>query len=274
MAAHKAKKHFGQNFLKDDYFLQKIIESIPDEARDVGVVEIGAGLGDLTNKLISFWNVLSFEVDMDLRPYLENRFQKQLDSGCLRFCFSDVMDQWGDRGNLRDVPYVLVSNLPYYVATAIVVKALKDPMCRALVVMVQKEVAEKFCAQSGESDFSALSVIAESCGESQLLFDVPPHAFDPAPKVTSSVFRVIKHEARLPCGLEELLKLAFAQPRKKVLKNLSAGYETAHLIDAFHELGICEDSRAHELETFHYHRLLKILNKGGSKNGREEYARE
>ncbi|WP_332445142.1 16S rRNA (adenine(1518)-N(6)/adenine(1519)-N(6))-dimethyltransferase RsmA [Wolinella succinogenes] len=267
---HKAKKQFGQNFLKDEHYLHQIIESIPEEARKVGVVEVGPGLGDLTNKLLGFWDVLAFEVDTDLRPHLEKRFQKELSIGRFEIRFGDVMEEWREKRSLTPRPYVLVSNLPYYVATAIILKALKDPMCHSLVVMVQKEVAEKFCARSGESDFSALSVITESYGESELLFEVPPQAFEPAPKVTSAVFRVVKHHGEVAEGLEELLRLAFSAPRKKVLKNLASGYETSRLKEAFGALNLKEEARAHELETSHYHRLLKILNKGGNHNGREE----
>ena len=79
----KAKRHFGQNFLKDDLYVSKIIESIPDCARELRVVEIGTGLGDLTSRLLSCWDILTFEVDMDLRPYLERRFQKELATGRL-----------------------------------------------------------------------------------------------------------------------------------------------------------------------------------------------
>lgn len=267
---HKAKKHFGQNFLKDELYLHQIIESIPSEAREYGVVEIGPGLGDLTNKLLSFSDVLAFEVDVDLRPHLEEKFQKERSLGRLEIRFGDVLERWRERESLREKPYALISNLPYYIATAIILKALKDPMCRSLVVMVQKEVAEKFCAKSGESDFSALSVITESYGESELLFEVPPQAFEPAPKVTSAVFRVVKHGHEVPEGLEELLRLAFSSPRKKALKNLAQGYEIAQLKESFRALDLKEEARPHELETSHYHRLLKILHKGGGYNGREK----
>ncbi len=265
----KAKRHFGQNFLKDDLYVSKIIESIPDCARELRVVEIGTGLGDLTSRLLSCWDILTFEVDMDLRPYLERRFQKELATGRLEIRFGDVMEEWQGHGLLAE-PYVLVSNLPYYIATAMILKALKDPMCRSLVVMVQKEVAEKFCAHQGERDFSALSVIAQSYGDVRLLFEVPPGAFEPVPKVTSAVFRLDKIREAIPSGLEALLRLAFSAPRKKLIKNLSCAYQSGRLKEIFLNLGISEDSRPHELETSHYHRLLNILSEGLERHdGRE-----
>ena len=129
--------------------------------------------------------------------------------------------------------------------------------------MTQKEVAQKFCATCGESDFSALSVLAQSVGEATLLFDVPPTAFVPPPKVTSSVF-LLQKIANPPSfedleHLESLLKVAFSAPRKTILNNLSKAYPKEAVIDALESLQIAPSKRPHEIDTPNYHRLLKIL---------------
>ena len=155
--------------------------------------------------------------------------------------------------------YVLVANLPYYIATAIIMRAIRDPMCRGFLVMVQKEVAEKFCATCGDSNFSALGVLSESIGKSLIVSDVPPEAFNPPPKVTSSIFFTKKILDRPPEGLEDMLKVAFSAPRKKLLGNLAKVYERDKIVEIFLSLDIDVNIRPHELDTTRYHHLLREL---------------
>ncbi|MBX7491078.1 16S rRNA (adenine(1518)-N(6)/adenine(1519)-N(6))-dimethyltransferase RsmA [Helicobacter sp. Faydin-H64] len=257
-----AKKHFGQNFLEDENVLNAIIQSIPKQNTDIELIEIGAGLGDLTNKLLGLGNITAYEVDKELIPCLQERFKDALEYGRLSLVIGDVLEFWKGE-SLHNRAYFLVSNLPYYIATLLVIKTIKDPLSKGCVVMTQKEVAQKFCAQCGESDFSALSVLAQSVGEATLLFDVPPSAFVPPPKVTSSVF-LLQKVANPPNFrdleyLESLLKVAFSAPRKTILNNLSKAYPKQAIIDALESLQITPSKRPHEIDTPNYHRLLKIL---------------
>jgi len=169
---------------------------------------------------------------------------------------------------LEDRPYHLVANLPYYIATNIILRALKDPNCQSLLVMVQKEVAEKFSAHPGMRNFSALAVLSQSVGEVQLCFDVPPEAFVPAPKVMSSVLRIVKKKTLLDPSFETFLKIAFTQPRKTLVKNLSTHYEKKDVVAALASLDLGPSVRPHEVETSLYHHLYKILK--GDIDGREE----
>ncbi|WP_121764012.1 16S rRNA (adenine(1518)-N(6)/adenine(1519)-N(6))-dimethyltransferase RsmA [Helicobacter burdigaliensis] len=254
-----AKKQFGQNFLQDKFVLDKIIQSIPNT--NAQIVEIGAGLGDLTNKLLSLGDITAYEVDTELLPYLEERFAKELQNGKLKIQMGDILKIWEGK-SFRDKPYFLVSNLPYYIATLLVVKAIKDPLCKGFVVMTQKEVALKFCAKVKESDFSALSVLLGSVGGGELILEVPKEAFIPPPKVTSAVFRCQKTEN---CdfvflqNLEKLLQIAFCAPRKTLLNNLQKHFEKEKILNAFLELEIEINSRPHEIDIPLYHRLLKIF---------------
>lgn len=195
-------------------------------------------------------------------PYLQKRFKDALEYGRLSLEIGDVLEFWKSE-SLRNKAYFLAANLPYYIATLLVIKTIKDPLSKGCVVMTQKEVAQKFCAQCEESHFSALSVLAQSVGEATLLFDVPPSAFVPPPKVTSSVF-LLQKIANPPSfkdleHLESLLKIAFSAPRKTILNNLSKAYPKQTIMDALESLAIAPSKRPHEIDTPNYHRLLKIL---------------
>jgi len=133
-----AKKKFGQNFLKDETVLQKIVEAMPNN--DNKIVEIGPGLGDLTKYLVDVKSVEAFEVDTDLCKLLQKKFDKEIATKQLHINCGDVLEAW--QSSLVDEDYDLVANLPYYIATNIILKALADPKCKNILVMVQLEVAE------------------------------------------------------------------------------------------------------------------------------------
>ena len=270
---YKAKKKYGQNFLKDSFFLRQIVQAIPNTSSQV--IEVGIGLGDLTDELLKIHNLIAYEVDEDLCSLLAKRHSSLLETQKLRLILGDVLEIEDSTGWLHPEPYFLVSNLPYYIATLIVLRLLRDEKCKGFVVMTQKEVAEKFCAQVGEKEFCALSVIAQSVGEIELLFEVPASAFEPAPKVTSAVFRVIKkpNHPRIEEieKLEILLKAAFCAPRKKLEKNLVNFYPKQEVEEIFSHLGIDENLRPHQVSTTLYHQILEYEEKYG-KQRTKEYA--
>ncbi len=250
-----AKKKFGQNFLKDESVLRKIVESMPKN--DNKIVEIGPGLGDLTKFLVDVKSVEAFEVDTDLCKLLQDTFEKEIDTKRLRLHCGDVLQAW--QNSLIDEPYDLVANLPYYIATNIILKALADPMCKNILVMVQLEVAEKFCANNGEKVFGSLSIITQSIGNAAIVVKVPPTAFDPQPKIDSAVFLIQKSRDRSDKDFENMLRIAFTQPRKTLMKNLSSEYEKAKLLEAFNVLELTSTIRPHQVSTKDYHQLYKIL---------------
>ncbi len=260
-----AKKRFGQNFLKDESVLYKIIESMPKD--ELPVVEIGPGLGDLTRHLVEIKDVTAYEVDRELCEHLRKKFAASLENGKLKLHCGDVLDHW-KRESLADGGYHLVANLPYYIATNIILRALKDPNCKSMLVMVQKEVAEKFSAKPKEKQFCALSVLAQSCAEVHICFDVPPEAFVPAPKVMSSVLQIQKWDSLDDPGFEDFLRVAFTQPRKRLAKNLSAAFDKKDVENALSTLGLASSVRPHEVETSLYHHLNNILQ--GDIDGRKK----
>lgn len=250
-----AKKKFGQNFLQDQEVLRRIIEAMPKN--DNKIVEIGPGLGDLTKFLVDVKSVEAFEVDTDLCKLLQSKFREEINTKRLHINCGDVLEAW--QSELVDEPYDLVANLPYYIATNIILKALADPMCKNILVMVQLEVAEKFCAHEGEKVFGSLGVITQSVGAAHIVVKVPPTAFDPQPKVDSAVFLIQKHTDRSDDVFEGMLRVAFAQPRKTLMKNLSAKYDKTLLQEAFSDLELQASIRPHQVSTKDYHQLYKKI---------------
>ncbi|RLA73294.1 MAG: 16S rRNA (adenine(1518)-N(6)/adenine(1519)-N(6))-dimethyltransferase [Epsilonproteobacteria bacterium] len=260
-----AKKKFGQNFLKDQSVLQKIIEAMPYSDRKVA--EIGPGLGDLTNYLVDVKSVIAFEVDTDLCKHLNHVFKEEITTSALTIHCGDVLDSW--QSELLDEPYDLVANLPYYIATNIILKALADPQCVNMLVMIQREVAEKFSASPGEKNFGALSIIAQSIATVEIVLHVPPAAFEPPPKIDSAVLLLRKTASRSDTVFEKFLKAAFTQPRKTLHKNLSARYVKEKVKAALEVLHLSPSIRPHQIMTSDYHQLYKILEKG-SLDGRRD----
>ncbi|MCF6243930.1 MAG: 16S rRNA (adenine(1518)-N(6)/adenine(1519)-N(6))-dimethyltransferase RsmA [Sulfurovum sp.] len=251
-----ASKKFGQNFLKNDYILQKIVQAMPHD--NLKVAEIGPGLGDLTKELVKVRNVTAFEVDKRLCEHLTSEFETPINEGRFELRCGDVLERW-ESGSLLDESYHLVANLPYYIATNIILKAFKDEHCQSILVMVQKEVAVKFAATVKQKEFSALSVLASSVGKATLCFEVEPEAFVPPPNVTSAVLLIEKNQSRDDQRFEAFLKIAFQQPRKKLSKNLMVIFSKDRVNQLFSKLELDSNLRPHEAATSTYHQLYNEL---------------
>lgn len=253
----KAKKKYGQNFLKDESVLLKIIESMPRTNKQA--VEIGPGLGDLTKNIVKYKDVRAYEVDTDLIGILQSKFEKEIENKKLELIHTDVLESWDNQGTLFDGKYDLIANLPYYIATNIILRALEDDNCENIIVMIQKEVAVKFSAKQKQKEFSSLSIITELLSkDSRILFDVPPESFEPAPKVMSSILFIKKDMAKsIEKGFKDFLKAAFMQPRKKLSKNLSSKIDKVSLAKLFDELDIADNIRPHEVSASLYSQIYK-----------------
>ena len=253
----KAKKQYGQNFLKDKSVLEKIIQAISKDTENI--VEIGPGLGDLTQELLKISRVKAIEIDEDLLPFLRQKFKTQIASGKLSLINADASKLF-EKG-LDEKPYFLVANLPYYVATNLILSALKDENCLKLLVMVQKEVGLKFCAKAGDSDFSALGVLSSLICKREFLFEVAPKSFEPAPKVSSAVILLEKqnyfNELCELGAFESFLKLCFKAPRKTLLSNLKPFKN--ELLKFLSERNLKENIRPHELCAKSYLELFENL---------------
>ncbi|PIF03775.1 MAG: 16S rRNA (adenine(1518)-N(6)/adenine(1519)-N(6))-dimethyltransferase [Arcobacter sp.] len=262
----KAKKRFGQNFLKDDSVLVQIIQSMPKN--DNHIVEIGPGLGDLTKKLVKCKDVTAYEVDRDLYSILQKEFHQELESNKLNLVLGDVLDRWSHNNSLYNSKYDMIANLPYYIATNIILNAFEDANCEHIIVMVQKEVADKFTASCGDKEYSSLGVITQLVSkEAKTIIVVPPESFSPPPKVDSAVIYIKKDlNKSVSLGFKKFLRACFIQPRKKLIKNLSGFYNKKLLIDTFIELDISDNARPHEVDASLYsHIYTKVTNNGRNK---------
>ena len=188
---------------------------------------------------------------------LQKKFDKEIATKQLHINCGDVLNAW--QSSLIDEDYDLVANLPYYIATNIILKALADPKCKNILVMVQLEVAEKFCANEGDKVFGSLGVITQSVGKAHIVVQVPPIAFDPPPKIDSAVFLIQKSQDRSDEIFEGMLRVAFKQPRKTLMKNLSSDYDKEKLKTAFTELNFSQTIRPHQVSTKDYHHLYKKI---------------
>jgi len=219
------------------------------------IIEIGPGLGDLTEKLLEKRRVLAYEIDKDLCEILKQKFP-DLNLKC-----GDVLDFWQDK--LADENYDLIANLPYYIATKIILKALKDNNAKNILVLIQKEVADKFSAKPNNKNYSSLTILAQSVANVKKLFDVPPGAFVPAPKVTSSVILFEKFNNAYDEDFAKFLKIAFANPRKTLKKNLSAfNFEPE-------KFGLDKNIRPHQIDGSTFFQLFSSLAKERSNNGKK-----
>ena len=275
----KAKKHFGQNFLQDKATLDKIIKAIPKDVENV--VEIGPGLGDLTFRLLQIYKTTSFEIDCELFQILKVKFANEIQNGQLKLFCKDALEQWQEEGGLSSQNYFLVANLPYYVATKMILNAIDDEKCLGLIVMIQKEVALKFSAKSRDKEFSALSILTSLQGRCELLFDVDAKLFNPPPKVTSSVIKLQKakkifdkdgifKDAKQYEAFKAFLRAAFASPRKTLLKNLSTNFDKKVLEEIFEDLSLAQNLRPHELDVDSYLKVFERLKEDNERQKRRE----
>ncbi len=203
-------KSLGQNFLKDS----SVLQGIADAAEGDSILEIGAGIGSLTNLLCQkAKKAVTIEIDRSLEPLLT----EQVPFENHRFIWQDVL-----KCDLREIAEeefggkcTVVGNLPYYITTEILLQLLKNIDCwDQAILMVQQEVAERLFTQKGK-DYRAASVWVQGLCEGEILFEVPPHCFHPAPHVHSAVVRLVPRADRPdPKSFIAFAQAAFAARRK------------------------------------------------------------
>ena len=267
LAAHgfhfsKAK---GQNFLIAPWVPESIaLESGVDET--VGVLEIGPGIGPLTQQLsLRAGKVCAVEVDERLKPILDITLAE---------C-SNVEILWGDVLK-QDIPALVAeklpglrpmacANLPYYITSPILTALLEAECFEAVTVMVQKEVAQRIAAQPGSADYSAFTVFCQYYAEPELLFDVPAHCFLPQPKVTSAVITLRTRKERPwdigdPALFFRVVRASFAMRRKKLSNGLASGFPELGKAGAEEVIAACGFSPNVRGETLSIPEFGKIAN--------------
>ena len=219
----------GQNFLIAQWVPEQIAEKSGVD-KSVGVLEIGPGIGPLTQQLcLRAEKVCAVELDQRLAPILK---QTVGEFENLQIIWNDVLKQdvkalVGETfAGLRPMA---CANLPYYITSPILSALLEAECFEAVTVMVQKEVAQRIAAKPGTADYSAFTVFCQFYAEPELLFDVPAHCFMPQPKVTSAVI-TLRVRKELPWDVADkdvffrTVRASFAMRRKKLQNGLAAGF--------------------------------------------------
>jgi len=221
------KKKWGQNFIFDQNLLERLVREAGIKPGDQ-VVEIGPGAGTLTRELLSQGaRVLAVEIDATLLPILEEVLPKEhlvlVQGDALKVKLDELTQAHG-----LSWPYKVVANLPYYIITPLVMKLLEEEQqIEDIVVMMQKEVAERFTATPGTKEYGAITLAVQYYAEAQLLFPVSRQMFRPVPEVDSLVLRLKPRqeppaEVRDKGLLFKIIRAAFGQRRKTLLNSLSA----------------------------------------------------
>ncbi len=223
--SHRARKRFGQNFLHDQGIIDNIIRAVNAKASQ-NLVEIGPGQGAITSALLASGAPLNaIELDRDLVSILQQRFSDQPNftlhqADALRFDFGKLHQ---GSGQLR-----IIGNLPYNISTPLIFHLLSQQqstpgLIQDMHFMLQLEVVNRLAAPPGNKTYGRLSIMTQYYCQVESLFEVPPEAFNPRPKVTSAIVRLtphqkIAHPANNVSTLQSLLRAAFNQ-RRKTLRN-------------------------------------------------------
>jgi 16S rRNA (adenine1518-N6/adenine1519-N6)-dimethyltransferase len=218
---HRARKRFGQNFLQDDNIIRRIVAAINPKAGE-HIVEIGPGQGAITTPLLASGARLdAIELDRDLAAWLQSRFAE-----VETFSLHQANVLKFDLASLTTEPRSLsvVGNLPYNISTPCIFHLLKhQSLIHEMTFMLQLEVVQRLAAQVGDDQYGRLGIMVQYYCQVDHLFDVPPGAFYPQPKVTSAIVRLTPHrEQKLVASdtamLQDVVRTAFSQ-RRKTLRN-------------------------------------------------------
>lgn len=234
----------GQNFLADPNLLDAIVRDAGLSAEDV-VLEVGAGEGVLSERLAPVAAHLhTIEIDRRLEPALAPLAARD-----------DVSLHWGDAmkldlAALRPAPTAMVANLPYSVATPLILRTIEElPALGTWTVMVQREIADRLRAAPGSRTYGSPSVVAQLACEVELVRKVDPAVFRPRPRVDSAILRLRRTGPGADQATRDLVRAAFAHRRKSLARSLEHGREGAlgSARAALAELGLPEDARAEAL---------------------------
>jgi 16S rRNA (adenine1518-N6/adenine1519-N6)-dimethyltransferase len=255
------KKSLGQNFLKSTKALSDIVSAGKVSNKDT-VLEIGPGKGALTEYLLATGaKVIAIEKDRELIPLLEERFAMEISEKRFVLIEADVLEF--DPKKLKIKNYKLIGNIPYYITGAIIRKFLESDFQPELAVfLVQKEVAERIVARDGKQ--SILSMSVQVYGQPKYIGKVSARYFTPAPKVDSAIilidgisklnFKALKEE-----DFFSVIKEAFGQKRKTLMKNLKSTYNILNLEEIFAKTGISKNARAEDLTLSQFLNMTKEL---------------
>lgn len=259
----KFNKKFGQNFIFDSNLLNAIVADAGVD-KNTTVVEIGTGAGTLTRAIANkAKRVISFEIDTELKPFLDNIFQSYDN---IEVRFQDIMkvDLKSFENELNE-KYVLIANLPYYITTPIIFKFLEEAeYLTAMYIMVQLEVAERLTAKAGTSEYGAITPAIDVIGDARISRKVSRNMFTPKPNVDSAIVEIKLNKNKfeildLPL-LKKVISASFQMRRKTLTNNLKSafGNNVEYWAEILESLGFERTVRG---ETLSANDFVKLANK-------------
>ena len=255
-------KILGQNFLIDNNLLEFIVRTAAPVKGEV-ILEAGPGFGALTRPLLaSGAEVYAIEFDRRLCEYLRDNIKEPnfhlIEGDACRVDIASIIP--------KGKPFRAIANLPYSISSIFVARLLDLPEPpEQMVFMLQKEMAERLAAAPNTKDYGSLSVRAQQLYDVKLLRKVPPQVFHPRPQVDSAIAGfTLREREKVPdfeqrTRLNGIVKVVFAQRRKKIFKPLAASYGQENVARALDKLNISRDARSGELDVKQYEDLAKIL---------------
>jgi len=273
----KPKKSLGQNFLRDDQILQKIIASAELSSDDF-VIEVGPGEGVLTEQLAKYAKkVVAIELDNNLVPILEEKFSETknieiIHNDILKINLPELLEAEGSTfGSPKVEPsdalqsYKVIANIPYYITSPIIRLFLEQTnQPKEIILLVQKEVAQRIVAKPGRQSILAASV--QYYGAAEILFEVNKKSFFPIPKVDSAVIKIIPQKSfdkELDKKFFRIVKAGFSAKRKTLLNTFSSSLQLDKNIveEKLKSAGISPAARAQELSIGQWEVLVKLFDK-------------
>ena len=243
----KAKKSLGQNFLIDNNIIKKIVSEVDALPGDL-VIEIGPGRVALTKRLLSLGcKVIAYEIDTDLRFVLDNL------NGDVKVIYKDFLTS-DISEDIKSVEYnnlYLVGNLPYYITTPIIEHVIESKInFKKFTIMVQKEVADRFLANTGTRDYGYITLVLKYYFNIKKVCDVSKYSFNPVPKVESSVVSFLTKERVEEIDTLEyfkFLKNMFRFKRKNIRNNINGIYDIEKINNILNKYGLSVSNRSEEL---------------------------
>ena len=268
-----ANKRYGQNFLIDDNILEEIVNSADITKGDL-VIEIGPGLGNLTEYILSRAKyAILVEIDLKMIKVLEDRFKDRknyilINDDILKVNIDKLVEEIKSKNDLSFRSVKVVANLPYYITTPIIFKLLEDENSISdITVMVQKEVAQRMVAKPKSKDFGILTLMVDYFSNANIIVLVPNSSFIPEPGVMSAVINLKKNRKYTVKNEKmffELIHKAFAQRRKKMINSLSStnfnNMTKQELEDLFKRCNLDFNTRAEELTIEEFIELVNNIN--------------
>ncbi|MBO5713214.1 MAG: ribosomal RNA small subunit methyltransferase A [Clostridia bacterium] len=260
----KFNKKYGQNFLTDQNLLADIVSKSGVTPNDV-VVEIGVGAGTLTAESAKVAKkVYGYEIDTSLKPILKETLAGYDN---VEITFKDIMQEpISELESKIGEEYIVIANLPYYITTPIIMLFIeKAKKCKAIVVMVQKEVAERLSAKSSSSDYGTITVSVNAVADTEIIKYVGREMFLPPPNVDSAVIKMVinrnKYNITDETAFKKLIKNSFLMKRKTFVNNVIKSYNISRqeVEDILNGLNLNANCRAEDLTVEDFIKLSEII---------------